>query len=452
MQSLPAGLERNAPAADSIKAVDHLRSVLSSNDSQGDELDHLCVDLIERKRHPRESWERELTALDYRSVTTLLSDDEKLLDVIDADLCVCEELKLRPKIEFYLSSLPQLRSQILELVRLCNQDWIEDTLNQPNLSVQSHCRALPSESSTIPSLSFDSHCQEDVSLGGSEQAIDPKETYIEASLRLIPAPEWFEPKQCTSAGLNHWLLRGRDTKTDRPMAMKVIALPAELFATAGQTASIATKLIDQCESAAKIDHASWVKPCLATVHQRYFGVVRPWHFGAPLPDHWFEIDNIDASATWRSTEWIGSQSAIQAISSKLLNAASIIDALATAHRGGIFHGALHHRNMIALHDGSWHLMDAGTNARAIAWIGTDSIYRQKRDLADAIRWISGNLAIYPCVGLQRGIGTMWHWLHLKPEQTLERLSDWLNALADRGPSMVPKEVDGGTKRFFGMFR
>ncbi|MDA8745288.1 hypothetical protein N9N28_11690 [Rubripirellula amarantea] len=348
-------------------------------------VDLACIDLIQRRRGGQR-----VSAVDYVNVFAVLAEANHLLDLIDSDLCVCEELGLPSPADDYGCRFPELGPAIMDLVRL--QDSNQSDLPFPLLKDD---RTVSHESSDF---SFD----ENLPLPPSVNLVEPPPTneiaaelnghqgascstsdQISVDFRLVDAPSWFVGRQCVAVGPGHWLIRGKDETRGVPLAFKVVRMPRNLRANASH------ELLDICEAASKVQHPGWVTPIIATVQNQYLGVIRPWWFarGMPRELNFSDQPNLDKAKV------------------ALRNLSSVAFAVAAAHQTGATHGAIHSGNILVDHDGKWKLVDAVANRNGVSRYfsgrqgfsvdGAPSIasleVRKRIDIDDLVMMITGLL-------------------------------------------------------------
>lgn len=308
-----------------------------SSNSLASEIDRACIDLMNRRRAGKE-----VVVEDYLKQFPQLNNDEHLLDLIDADLCVNAEIgvtedAISDRVDQYLKQYPRLKSQINELFQLQDQVAASprgiaesfDTSSQ-NPVHQTSAQYLrghdATENSTRPDQSIADSPTHD---HASNDHVPLESKLVDHPLfdhPLTDLPEWFEPRQCVSRGIDHWLIRGQDAARGKPLALKIIKLPFPI-----DTAT-ANGLLDACEAASKVTNSHWGNPIIATVQNQTYGVIRPWWFGHPMPQ--------------------------ECTPETLIKMSTIAFALAAAHRSGASHGGVHAGNVVVDHQGQWKLVDA----------------------------------------------------------------------------------------------
>jgi serine/threonine protein kinase len=293
-----------------------------------DWVDRVCLEYI-RRRRAGES----VSVQDYVKQYPKLCSDEALLDLIDAEICVSEELGLPSAVNHLVAQFPKLGKQIEQLANL-------------NDSIRRSQDSTTSTGDRARQHAFPIH-----SLQG--------------------LPDWFDlgslqSQQRLSESIESWIYRGRDTRNDSPLALKIVRSRQPIHSNQRET------LLDRCEASAGVNHIHWANPILATVQESCYAVVRPWFFGVSLSQR--IASPIDA------TELMSKMS-------------TIAFAIAAAHRSGAFHSGIHAGNVIVDHRGVWKLIDAASSGRGFPPQGVNQSISilPERDVSDLIRMIDSTL-------------------------------------------------------------
>lgn len=370
----------NASVADSVNGLvsDSLWQAASQSDLEK-LVDLACIDLMQRKRAGQA-----ISAVAYLNPFPMLAESKWLLDLIDADLCICIELQLPSPADFYCRQFPDLASKVRDLVRL--QDPLPADVVLPSLVDSSTCdlssgfsvdnplaSPLQSEKSSAASADLTRHQTSTNEVGLMAQpataltSIEGSATNpMTADFRLVDTPSWFVGRQCIAAGPGHWLIRGRDEVRGVPLAMKVVRMPEGIDHTA------ASGLLDLCEAASKVQHPAWVTPIIATVQNQHLGIIRPWWFARGMPREMDTDDRINPLEA-----------------NKLLSRlATIAFAIAAAHQAGATHGAIHPGNVLVDHDGQWKLVDAVAGRLSVSRYLTSQDVPSAGDLAGVMTFES----------------------------------------------------------------
>lgn len=208
-------------------------------------VDLACVDLMQRRRLGFPA-----AIEQYVGDFPILSRDANLLDLIDADLCVANELGEQRSLDEYGRRFPQLATQIGELIQLSPANSFSATFPQ----------ALQTGAHTLP------------------------ESLVPWSGPPIQIPDWFTADRCMTnrerlaADDNGtrddrrqgWLVRGRDVNRRIPLALKIVQLPPDFDDQHGES------LLNNGESASSVVNPHWIRPCVAAIQHRHLCVVRPW--------------------------------------------------------------------------------------------------------------------------------------------------------------------------------
>ncbi|QDT01736.1 hypothetical protein K227x_01030 [Rubripirellula lacrimiformis] len=295
-------------------------------------VDLVCIDLIQRRRMGQRA-----VVEDYVADFPALSDDDAMLDVIDAEVCVTVELGMAVDRDSYLKRFPRLAGPIDELLQLNEQ--VGAAPAAVGSSFQQSSATSRSEGSTVLT-----HCAADADDG------------LPDKLRCIETPDWFVGGRCVASGNGidstpqHWLVRGRDKLRGINLAMKVIQLPATW------QSDHTTWILDSCEAASSVSHPAWVRPILATVQGPFLAVIRPWVFAATQPiatGHWKpRLSDAGLSSAAACGASADSASEVWA------RIARVAFALAAAHRVNVTHGAVHAGNLMVDQQGNVNLVDA----------------------------------------------------------------------------------------------
>lgn len=320
--------------------------------SNDDLVDRICIDLI-RRRRAGES----VSVQGYVKQFPQLAGDDALLDLIDAELCVSEELGLPSALDQLITQFPKLGKQIEQLANL--PDSISSPLgnNSSNSYVATLARPWIQPSG-------------DGCYDADEPAIDSS-LLGDAKPGSLPVhflrglPDWLATGTCINGPCisdsdDSLLYRGRDARTASPLAIKILR-SSQPF-----SADTRTWLLDRCEASASVNHSRWQRPILATVQESHFAVIRPWCFGSSLRDRIISLN--DATDL-------------------LANLSTMAFAIASAHRCGAVHGGIHAGNVIIDHRNSWHLVDASSNHSGFLLDGAKQPMEamQERDVDELIR-------------------------------------------------------------------
>jgi hypothetical protein len=281
-----------------------------------------CIDLIERRRAGQE-----VSIESYLKPFPQLEQDEPLLDLIDAEICVVGELKQSIDPQSYQRRFPRLAKEIEELLGL------EGSARTSGVSFG----AIPVARRAGPASTHDGDSR-DPSASFSVELSVTDDAHASDALPSVGghpllAPEWFAAEKCFASGPGRWLIRGRDATRSVVMAMKVIQLTSQLHP--GQS----DRILDACEAASKVENPMWVSPKVAAIQHRHLGVIRPWVF----------------AVSWRSV------ADKRDVASQLRDLASIAYCLQGAHQTGATHGAIHCENILLDHEGKLRLVDAVAN-------------------------------------------------------------------------------------------
>lgn len=279
--------------------------------------DIACIDLIERRRLGQA-----ITVEDVlRDVPQLQKRDAAKLDLIDAEICVCNELGIPVESSDLRSRFPDLAHEIDALIRLTSdvrhRATIPTSLTQVTRFVPDTSPSLvPEQDATRVDRRASTHCV--------SSALDFS----------FEPPSWFTSEHLHSSTEDSCLIRGRDSHGNRAVAMKILRLKQNDARNASAT-------LASVESAAMVNHPAWVGPDVAAIDKNSLAIIRPWIFGT----RWDQARR-HASVTTR-----------------LRDVARIGYALQAAHHtatkdGCAAHGGVHMNNLIVDADGQVKLIDA----------------------------------------------------------------------------------------------
>lgn len=284
--------------------------------------DIACIDLIERRRLGQA-----ITVEDMlRDVPQLQPRAAAKLDLIDAEICVCNELGIPVDPSDYLARFPDLTHEIEALIRLTNnahnRPLIQTPFAQTPFNQVTHF--APDAASAFAPHQDATRVDRRASTHGVPSALDFS----------FEPPSWFTSEHLHSSTEESCLIRGRDSHGNRAVAMKILRLKQGDVRNASAT-------LASVESAAMVNHPAWVGPDVAAIDKSSLAVIRPWIFGT----RWDQARR-HASVTTR-----------------LRDVARIGYALQAAHHtatkdGCAAHGGVHMNNLIVNTDGQVKLIDA----------------------------------------------------------------------------------------------
>ncbi len=352
----------NAPIDDLIQWVRTLRKLdplaplsrlLQNHSIQPSRMVEIaCIDLVERRRlgHP-------ILIEDYLVDLPCLAESASTLDLIDAQLCMDQELKVNSDIDGLIHRFPTIASQIRELSELDSSGLtVMDPLRLDSMSIVPPSLGLPVGSGATLIEKSDLPEQP---LGRSSWGPHP-----------IDIPDWFLTENCVASSPGRWLIRGRDSAGGTLLALKVTELSPLV------TPSQSSCILDTCEEAAKVGNPQWACPSMAAIQDRHLGVIRPWILGSP----WNQVmPSLD-----RTTQ--------------LRRLASVAFTLASGHKADATHGGIHAENLVVDHAGKVCLVDAASSRVGLArWLRPDGgstdeivplVYRIQGDIQDLIKLVT----------------------------------------------------------------
>jgi hypothetical protein len=272
--------------------------------------DIACIDLIERRRLGQSITVEDLLG----DVPQLQPRDAAKLDLIDAEICVCNELGIPVDPSDYRARFPDLAHEIEALIRLTH-----DTRNRP--PIQTPLAQTPLNQALEQEATR-------VDRRGSTHGVSSALEFT------FEPPSWFTSEHLHSSTEDGCLIRGRDSHGNRAVAMKVLRLKQ------GEARN-ATATLASVESAAMVNHPAWVGPDVAAIDKNSLAIIRPWIFGT----RWDQARRHASVAT------------------RLRDVARIGYALQAAHHtatkdGCATHGGIHMNNLIVDADGQVKLIDA----------------------------------------------------------------------------------------------
>lgn len=345
-----------------------------------DLIDLACVDLMFRRRAGFT-----VTGESYLEALPSLRTDAFLLDLIDAEICVADELGKPVSRSGLHTRFPTLKRQIDSLLDLGAVSLGRSFPSSPRQVVpDSDVCQQPKTETTAQTIVEDglvatgNSSPPDYLLPRTSLQSELGENPTDARNRLsgadqidwqlpVDLPDWFSAEQSVATTPGGWLIRGRDVHRGTLLALKVVELPKQF----SQTQS--TALLDRCEAAAKVSHPRWVAPLLATVHGSYFAVIRPWLHTSGLETPFLrsrpkEALDSDRSSSGQEFRDHGFAKAIpgagpQEVARHLAELAFTIQA---GHAMGVAHGAIHRANVMVDHHGMTLLVDAVANAATVS--------------------------------------------------------------------------------------
>jgi len=265
--------------------------------------DLACIDLIERRRIGRPVCVEEI----LREIPKLAQSETAKLDLVDAEICVRVESDETIDTQEYNRRFPELAHAIVALAKL------------------NHAAGkLPSPLMTELSLP---RCDDAV-----QTRLIGRSHFL---ANVVQPPDWFTSEQLQSSSERSCLVRGRDSRQNRAVAMKVIRL------THAVTKDEVQLLLDSVESTSSVRHPAWIAPDIAAIEKQSLAVIRPWIFGM----RW---DQARRHATTQT---------------RLGDLARIGYALQAAHdtpgrNGHAAHGGLHLNNLLVDAEGQVRIVDA----------------------------------------------------------------------------------------------
>ena len=371
-------------------------------------VDLACIDLIERRRLGHE-----IRVESYLDEFPMLRGDAERLDLIDAEICVMQELRGSPDMESYVRRFPDLANAIRELVGLEGASLDRGVLVVPNPAEEQpappQTQRPPARTNPAPSVTGRKPALPDQtmeSLAGSsieESVVAPMpsaplqssaadaQTYQSVAPQSAAAspgsssrsskstpsrsraarmqsasiadsvpvelPDWFVGQKCVASSPGRWLIQGRDANRGQAMALKVIELPTHV------TAERHNEILDACERAASVQNAAWTVPGVAAIQNRHLAVIRPWLF----------------AHAWQQSPEPSSTAA------ELQRLATVAFAVQAAHDVGATHGGIHRDNLLVDHQGNAHVVDAICTFQGLArWLrcrentGSSAVIRDRQ--------------------------------------------------------------------------
>ncbi|MCD0458081.1 serine/threonine-protein kinase [Roseiconus lacunae] len=375
----------------------------------------------------------------------LAQSESSVLDLIDAEMCICRELKVSVDIDQLTKRFPDLATPILQLAYLdgapIKGSGIESSIAASSVVLGSAGTAKPviepagacndgSSSAKPPNIgSSEFELQRELTIAGVDPLVGlqlvgpqednespaPREDSIDVPLPIKP-PDWMIGAKCIATTLGplgrSWLVKGRDADRGDVVVMKVIPFPQ----TADQTQK--TRILDLCEQASNVSHPCWVPPRIAAMNRSHLAVIRPWVFGTPLSDH-----NSERNRT---------------ADERLALAVRAAFAIAAAHRSGATHGSVRQSNMVLGHDHEVRLIDVGSSLRG--WdryfqhwhndLSRSLAFRISSDTQALARWITGGLV---ASGRSAWVEPLCVDLEWSDAETSAVIGERLQAMLDRPP-------------------
>jgi hypothetical protein len=343
-----------------------LTELLCDHRFQADRLvDLACIDLIQRRRMGHA-----VRVETYLDEFPRLRADADRLDLIDAELCVADELGRRDSVEQYIARFPDLAEPVRELFHL---DGAAPAMIDAALDRDANRPTEPlANAGHASTRRDDSRLDRRRSCPSSQDtACDSGEFSIETTSRSsafrnelpspVDVPDWFVAQKCIASRPGRWLFQGRDANRGSVLGLKVIELPTDL------TAAEQEEILDGCEASTRVRHQAWTKPCLAAIQNRRLAVIRPWAFAQP----------------WHQASLRGQHE------NEMRVLSSVAFAIQSAHDAGASHGGIQPENLLVDHANQVRVVDAIGNAYGIRrWlrcrpgsdVSTESVRQARIDL------------------------------------------------------------------------
>ena len=314
-------------------------------------VDLLCMDLMHMWRQGSP-----VQVESYASAFAILADDESLLDLIDAEICVREEIGQTLSITQWQKRFPNRSGEIDSLLRMDDSgatDRPERVSGSGEDRTDRSATSSPISNNADQDFSFDAPAMP----GGDElktqfsiammEPEDPRkgleditgglDSVDAAADESVTGPDWFVGQRMIATRPGCWIVRGLHRDTNRSMALKVVQLRSTV------TPPQIRGLMDVVGDAAMLEHAGVVVPASSTVRNEHLAVLRPWVEGRPWEDSLNALGR-QPDAAWRMmAQWVFG------ISSGLGK--------------GVFFGGIHASNLIVTHDRHLRVMDVGSSRR-----------------------------------------------------------------------------------------
>ncbi|MEM6471809.1 MAG: hypothetical protein AAF802_19775 [Planctomycetota bacterium] len=359
-----------------------------------------------------------------------LGNDDDILDLIDAEICVRRELGESQPAEFFSDRFPSLSEEIAQLVFLDaaaglpeNQQRLDQvSISGDALIEEASAKGLTDQGVTNESdWTFDS----DKTIAGgavvSDPVIDPGKDSIDAPIPIQP-PEWMTSARCVATEISElgrvWLVQGQDVQRDESVAMKIIPIPASL----GKLER--TRMLDLCELASNVVHPAWVTPRIAAINNGHLAVIRPWVFRAATGHAKDEATSAERG---------------------LVQLVAIAFASAAAHRVGATHGGISSRNLFVDHHQKPHLVDCVASsagwARYLAIWSNDlskTLCERRRADVDALKRLVAGVCVDATMSGDESIWSEWFAhsvasIDSRDDHAAAAIGEVLQTAIDRGP-------------------
>jgi hypothetical protein len=319
--------------------LDVLLRKLCDDDSHqhpsGTELvDIACLDLMQQRRNGRD-----VCVEDYLRAFPVLDHESQRLDLIDAEMCIRQELHCPQSKQQWAARFPGDIDAIGALLGM------EERATHGNvLHMETPCEDVTLMDASAADVEFS--VDEPFSIATNDRIAGSAPVVAHDNTRPIASaatPDWFVGQKVFASGPGWWMVRGVHRDTHATYALKIIRLPSTISPSQIQ------RLREVVSQSSLVNHPNWVTAESSTVCDGHLGVLRPWVHGVA---------------------WHDQPGDVGAVVRRL---AVVAIAIAGATASGRHHGGVHAENLWIDHRGNVILIDAGSSRHGVhQWLSGGS--------------------------------------------------------------------------------
>ncbi len=313
--------------------------------SSAELIDIACLDLMQKRRNGHDA-----CVEDYLRAFPALDHESPRLDLIDAEMCIRQELHCPQTKQQWTARFPRDVDAIGSLLGLDERAVHPIIL----LSDSSHEHGTLKNASAVDA---EFNMDESFSIATNDQTAVSVPGVAQDNTRLInhaATPDWFVGQKVFASGHGWWMVRGVHRDTHATYALKIITLPSTI---SGSQIRWLREVVSQ---SSLVNHPDWVTAESSTVYDGHLGVLRPWVHGVAWHDQPGEMETV------------------------VRRLAVVAMMVAAASASGQHHGGVHAGNLWIDHQGQLKLIDAGSSRRGIhQWLtgGSDEFMSQSQRTA-----------------------------------------------------------------------